>query len=106
MHDLTLITYSKVCHGYRNRGSTGARAPLSLQQAVVNKLLSVTTSLSVESDNAQPLKRERDSTKSALWTLDWTMDWTLDNNGPNIWTRISLARGQRSCQINQLQSVV
>ena len=87
-------------------GATGARAPLSLQQAVVNKLLSLTTSRSVEPDNAQPLEREWDSTKSGLWTLDWTMDWTLDNNGPNIWTRISLARGQRSCQINQLQSVV
>ena len=31
------------------------RAPLSLQQPVVNKLLSLTTSLSVKSDNAQLL---------------------------------------------------
>ena len=37
-------------------GATGARAPLSLQQAVVNKLVSLTTSLLVESDNAQLLQ--------------------------------------------------
>ena len=35
--------------------ATGARAPFSIHQAVVNKLLSLTTSLPVESDNAQLL---------------------------------------------------
>jgi len=34
----------------------GDRAPLSLQQAVVNKLLSLTTSLLAKSDNAQLLQ--------------------------------------------------
>ena len=67
-------------------------------------MLSLTTSLLVKSDNAQVLECERDSTKSGLWSLDWTVDWTLDNNGPNIWTRISIAMDQRSSQINQLQS--
>jgi len=38
--------------GGGHRGQT----PLNLQQAVVNKLLSLTTSLSVESHNAQLLR--------------------------------------------------
>ena len=43
------------CRGVGIGGARGARAPLSLKQAVVNKLLILTTSLSVESDNAQLL---------------------------------------------------
>ena len=54
---ITLCKYSRTCaiQGRRNRGATGARAPLSLQQVVVNKLLNLTISLSVESDNTQLL---------------------------------------------------
>ena len=44
---------SKLGRGIGIGGATGARAPFSILQAVVNKLLSLTTSLSVESDNAQ-----------------------------------------------------
>ena len=46
---------SKLGRGIRTGGATGARAPFSIHQVVVNKLLSLTTSLSVESDNAQQL---------------------------------------------------
>ena len=48
MHDL---------QGRRNRGGGGhgARPPPSLPQTVANKLLSLTTSLSVESQNTQLL---------------------------------------------------
>ena len=54
-----------IVQGCRNRGSTGARAPPSLQhrgeappslqQTAVNKLVSPTTSLLVESQNTQLL---------------------------------------------------
>jgi len=46
-------------------------------------------------------------TKSRLWTMDWTMDWTVDwtlDSIIDIWTRILIARGKRSHQINQQQS--
>ena len=46
--------FKQTRQGCRNRGAIGARAPFSIHQAVVNKLLSL-TSLSVESDDAQLL---------------------------------------------------
>ena len=67
---MQVAQYSRTCaiQGRRNRGATGARAPLSLQQVVVNKLLNLTTSLLVESDNAQLLH-----TLLVLNTSIWTI---------------------------------
>ena len=52
-------------------------------------------------DSTEPRGQYRTSTLDS--GLDHGMDSGL-NNGLKIWTKISIARGQRSCQITQQQN--